>query len=58
VTKGKLKREKIEMENNDMATSTTTAATTTVTPGNICVLCRREMSLHPPFTQNDGPNGK
>ncbi|XP_016960369.1 insulin-like receptor [Drosophila biarmipes] len=48
VTKTKLKREKIEMENNEMA-----ASTTTVTPGHICVLCRREMSFHPPFRQND-----
>ncbi|KAH8357174.1 hypothetical protein KR084_006605 [Drosophila pseudotakahashii] len=47
VTKGKLKREKIKME-NDMTTTTTT-----VTLGNICVLCRKEMLLYPPLIQKE-----
>ncbi|XP_017081898.2 insulin-like receptor [Drosophila eugracilis] len=56
VAKGKLKREKIKME-NDMATTTTTTTdevlstpailttTTALTLGNVCVLCRKEMLL-------------
>ncbi|XP_070072397.1 insulin-like receptor [Drosophila takahashii] len=47
VTKSKLKREKIKMEND---TATTTAA---VTLGNICILCRKEMLLHPPLIQKE-----